>query len=212
MMLVGDVPVETGQQLVVALVSGEAGPRTGIITILAGHIIRNGLQIRNLCTRDVIVYLGNAIGRTSPTVDHRRCLHHFTIGEEEQFVLNDRTTQRETVGCGLCLLTCTGNLLTLYGITLHILILVIDIGTTLESVRTRLRNGVHTTTDEVSLTNIIRRNHHLQLLDGIDRDRITTTRQVRAQTEVVVEVGTVDGEVGCTTISTCEAHTVTTIR
>ena len=39
MMLIGDVPVDTGQQLVVALVSREAGPRTCIITILVGYII-----------------------------------------------------------------------------------------------------------------------------------------------------------------------------
>ena len=50
MMLISDVPVDTGQQLVVALVSREAGPRTCIIAILVGDIVGNGLQVGILCT------------------------------------------------------------------------------------------------------------------------------------------------------------------
>ena len=88
----------------------------------------------------------------------------------------------------------------------------IDISRALEGVRTWLCNGVHTTTDEVGLTNIVGRDHHLQLLDSIDRDGVTTTRQVRTQTEVVVEVGTINSEVGGTTISTSKSHSVTSIR
>ena len=88
----------------------------------------------------------------------------------------------------------------------------IDVGGTLEGVRTRLCDSVHTTTDEVGLTDIVRRDDHLHFLNGIDRDWVATTRKVRRQTEVVVEVGTVDREVGGTSVSTGEAHAVTSIR
>ena len=88
----------------------------------------------------------------------------------------------------------------------------IDVGTTLEGVRTRLRDGVHTTTDEVGLTDIEGRDHHLHFLNGIDRNRIATARQATAQTEVVVEVGTVNGKVTKTTVTTSEAHAVTSVR
>ena len=178
MVSVGDVPVQTGHQLVVALISGEAGPAASIVTILVPYIIGNGLQILVRCTRNVVVGICFAILRTSPTVHDRRNLDHFTVHEEEQLVLDDRTTKGETVGSGLRLLTGTCNLLTLNSITLHVLILVVDVGTSLEGVRTRLGNGVHTTTNEVGLTNIIRRNHNLKFLNGIDRNRVSTTRQV----------------------------------
>ena len=88
----------------------------------------------------------------------------------------------------------------------------IDVGSTLEGVRTRLRDGVHSTTDEVGLTNIERRDDHLHFLDSIERDGVTTTRKVLCQTEVVIEVGTIDREVGHLTITTSQAHTITTIR
>ena len=88
----------------------------------------------------------------------------------------------------------------------------IDVGSTLEGICTRLRDGVHTTTDEVCLTNIVGRDNHLQLLDSIDRDRVTTTREVRRQSKVVVEVGTVDSEVSRTSVATCKTHAIAAIR
>ena len=136
MVFVGDVPIQTSHQFVVALISRETGPATCIVTILAGHVLRNSLQVFVGRTRNVVIRIRYTILRTSPTVNHCRNLNHFTVNEEEQLVLDDRTTQSETIGCGLTLLTGTVNLLTLHGITLHILVLVIDVGATLEGVRT----------------------------------------------------------------------------
>ena len=45
MMPVGDIPVQTGQDLVVALVCREAGIAAGVIAILAGYIVRNSLKV-----------------------------------------------------------------------------------------------------------------------------------------------------------------------
>ena len=213
MVLVSNVPVETSQDLVVALVGREAGVATCVVAILAGHIVRDSLKV---CLRGTRVELfcisGVVTVGTLPTVSHRRLLHHFTVHKEEQLVLDNRATQGETVGCHLILLTCARDLLAIDSIALHILVLVIDIGGTLVGVRTRLGDSVHTTTDEVGLTDIVGRNHHLQLLDGIDRDRITTTRKASVQSEVIVEVCTVNSEVCRTTVSTSKAHAVTAIR
>ena len=45
MVLVSNVPVETSQDLVVALVGREAGVATCVVAILAGHIVRDSLKV-----------------------------------------------------------------------------------------------------------------------------------------------------------------------
>ncbi len=87
----------------------------------------------------------------------------------------------------------------------------IDIRATLEGISTRLGDGVHAATDEVGLTHVERSHHNLQLLDGIERDGVAAAGELVAQTEVVVEVGTVDGEVGRTTVHTGKVHAVTAV-
>ena len=88
----------------------------------------------------------------------------------------------------------------------------IDIGAAPEGVRTGLGDGVHATADEVGLADIVGGDHDLKFFDGVDGDRVATARQVGAQTEVVVEVGTVHGEVGHTAVGTGEAHAIAAIR
>ena len=68
-MFVVDVPVETSHQFIVALISGEAGPTTSIVTILILHIVGNGLQILVRRTGNVIISISLTIIRTSPTVN-----------------------------------------------------------------------------------------------------------------------------------------------
>ena len=41
-------------------------------------------------------------------------------------------------------------------------------------------------------------------LDGIDGNRVSASWKFRVKTEVVVEVGTVNGKVGCTAVSSGE--------
>ena len=88
----------------------------------------------------------------------------------------------------------------------------INIGRAFECICTRLCNGVHTTTDEIGLTNIVGRDNNLQLLDGINRNRVTTTRKVTAKSEVIVEIGTINSEVSSTWVTSCKCHSVTSIR
>ena len=84
---------------------------------------------------------------------------------------------------------------------MHELVVVIDIGRSLDGVGTGLGDGVDTTADEVGLADIIRSDDDLHFLDGIDGDRASATRKVVGKTEVVVEVGTIDGEVGVTSVA-----------
>ena len=88
----------------------------------------------------------------------------------------------------------------------------INIGGSLEGVGTRLGDGVHATSDEIGLTDIVRRDHNLKFLDRVDGDWRTSSRKFLGKAEVVVEVGTVHGEVGGTAIRSGETHSVSAVR
>ena len=173
-------------------------------------MVAHALQVSERGARDVLVGNSDTVLRGTPHVDDSGLLGHLTVYEEEQFVLDDRAADGGTVGGHLEFLAGLTDLGALYGVTAHVLVAVEDVGTATELVGTALGHSVHTTTDEVGLTNIVGRNNDLHLLDSLDTDGVATTRQVVAKTEVVVEVGTVNGEVGSTAIGTGETHTVTT--
>ena len=95
---------------------------------------------------------------------------------------------------------------------MELLILVIDISRSLELVGSGLCNGVDTAADEVGLTHIIRRNHNLDFVDCIQRDRISSSGKTVGKTEVVVEVSAVNREVGATSVHSGETHSATSVR
>ena len=88
----------------------------------------------------------------------------------------------------------------------------IDVCSALEGVGTGLGDGVYATADEVGLADIVRGNNNLKFLNCVDGDRVATAGEVVGKAEVVVEVCTVNGEVGSTAVGTCEAHSVTAVR
>ena len=147
----------------------------------------------------------------SPANGYRgRCLV-LGIGEEEQLVLDDGTADGGTV-CGASVaVASTGNNLSVNCIATHVLVVMVHIGCTLEFVRTGLGYGIDTATDEIGLANIKGRDDNLQFLDCIDGNRAAATRETVAQAEVVVEVGTVHGKVGSTSVHTGKVHAVATI-
>ena len=178
MVLVGDVPVQANQEFLVAVLSRETGERTRIVPILLANEIAYTLHIFNSSTAQILVRIGRMlIVAGTPTVDHRGGLLHFAVDEEEELILDYGTAKGQAIDGVLILLAGTGNLLTVDSIALHVLILMIDVCRTFEGVRTRLRNGVHATTDEVGLAHVEGRDDHLHFLDSIDRDGVTTTRQ-----------------------------------
>ena len=156
--------------------------------------------------------VGHTVLRGSPTVSYRRNLFSFTIHEEEQLVFDNRATQRKTVGSLAIFLAGTGYLESFDSIASHVLISVINVRAALESIGTRRGSGIHTTADEVGLTHVVGSNYHLQLFNSFDGDGVATTGKSRWQTKVVVEVGTIHGEVGRTTIRSDKAHAIASIR
>ena len=211
-MVVGDVPVQTGQDLDIVLVGGEIRVGAGVVTVSISHIVLYRLEVCQLGTGQVFVGITHTILGAFPTVHHRRNLDILEVHEEEEFVLDDGTAEGHTVRGAAVLVAGTGDLLTVYGVTLHVLVLMIHISGTLEGVGTGLGDGVHAAADEVGLADIVGADYHLHFLDGVDGDGVAATREVGVKTEVVVEVGTVHGEVGGTAVGAGEAHAVTTVR
>ena len=212
MVLIVDVPVQTNEGLHVALVSREVGIRTCVVTILILHIGRNFLKIRQLGTRDVVVGILHSVLRASPTVGNSWSLGVFEVTEDEKFVLDDRSTKGKAIGGLTVGSTCSADLFALNGISAHILVTMIYVSGSLHGVGTRLGDSIHTSSDEVGLTYVKRRDNNLQFLDGIDRNRAAASGELIAETEVVVEVCAVNSEVGSTSVRTCKAHPVSAVR
>ena len=210
-MIVGNVPVDAGKNLVVFLVGREAGPRTGVISVLVLNMLAHALKVGKSTLRYEVVSISHTILRSHPAIGYSRSLYEFTTGEEEELILDNRSSESKSVSSLTVLLARTWNLLIVNGITTKVLILMIDISRTLVCVGTRLSDSVHTTTDEVGLTYIKRRDNHLHFLDSVDRDRITSTRKSIRESEVLIEVGTVNSEVGSTTVRALECHSVTSV-
>ena len=145
-----------------------------------------------------------------PVVDHGRVAGVFEAAEEEQFVLDDGEAHGGTVH-GL-VVTGGGNLLTVNLVTAELVVLVIHIGGTLHGVGAGLGDGVHAAADEVALTHVERGNHNLHFLDGVHGNGHAAAGQGGGEAEVVVEVGTVDGEVGATAVTAGDVHAVTAVR
>ena len=97
----------------------------------------------------------------------------LVVGEEEELVLDDGTAECEAIHL---FLTRVGLrvLDTVYAVTVHVLVGVVEVGRTFEGVCTRLGHSVDTTANEVGLANIEWSNHHLYLVNGIHRDGVAT--------------------------------------
>ena len=211
-MLVGDVPGQLAEELGVALVGGEGGVAAGVVTVFLTYELLYALHVGNRSIREVLRLIAYAVLGSAPAHGLGRCGDIFALHEEEQLILDDRTAEGTAV-CGRAVgLAGTGDFGLVNRVTAHVLIAVVDVGRTLEGVGTALGDGVDAAADEVGLTHVKRCNHHLQLLNGVDGDRVAATGQVGTQTEVVVEVGTIDGEVSRTSVHTAEAHAVAAVR
>ena len=133
------------------------------------------------------------------------------VDEEEQLVLDDRAAQGHTVGGG-AVFVARAELQAVDRVAAHHLVAVIDVGAALERVGTGLGDGVDATADEVGLADIVRGDHDLHFLDGIQGDGVAAAGEVAGKAEVIVEVGTVDGEVRRTVVGTHEGHAVAAVR
>ena len=135
-MIVVDVPVDAGEELHVALVRGEIGIGAGVIAILFHHVVLGPLKVRNGGAGKIVVSVGDSVLGSPPAVDHGRGEHILGVHEEEQLVLHDGAAEGHAVGGLAVHSTCARNLLTIYCVSLEILVLVIYVGASLEGVGT----------------------------------------------------------------------------
>ena len=93
------------------------------------------------------------------------------------------------------MVTVAGQFIVLYLITGKVGIGSIHIGCTFELIRTTLCHGVDGTSCKPALTDIKGSGGNGNLFQRIQRDRRTACRQVRADTEGIVESGSVHSDI-----------------
>ena len=205
-MAVRDVPVNAGQQLGVLLVGREIGVGACIIAVFVLQMVVHLLHVRLQCTGHHTFRIFAVLARAI-LYNFSRSLLFFVVHKEEQLVLDDGTTQRKAVGSLGLIGTCS-QVLAVDAVTTHVLVAVIGIGSTSECVRTALGDGIDATANEVRLAHVEGSHHYLHLFDGIHGDGVAATGKVGTKSEVIVEVGTVDGEVRGTSVTAGKAHAV----
>ena len=166
MMLLADVPVDTAEELDVALVFVVVVVCTGIVAVVRLQEVAHGFGLGLADAGNHAVFIGDAVLGGTPAVDFGRIRDVLGVHEEEQLVLDDGPAEGESVG-GLTVLA-PFEVHAVDTATVEVLVLMVDVSGTLEGVGTGLGNGVHATADEVALADIVRGNHNLNLLDCID--------------------------------------------
>ena len=211
LVVVVDVPVQTGHHLVVRGADGVALVAARIVAVslveVAEHLIHELLGR----TDDVLVRLEVRIHASGGGADDLAGARHnvgavLGVHEEEEFVLDDRATHGETDSViqeiGLV------QILTLHLVAADGLGGVVIVNGSVELVGTTLGHGVDGTTGEAGVTDIERRDIDAHLLDGIKGNRSAAGRQVGTDTKGVVERGTVNGHVGGTVVTATDSKTV----
>ena len=168
MVVLVDVPVYAGQVLVVGDTAGIDAGRASVIAVLVLDELRDGLHVAEQRAR--------RIGLCICCIGFRECrmpvsrnvlrLSALVVDEEEELVLEDGTTESETV-CLLLVGVRLSVLHAVHAVAVHVLAGIVGISRTLESVGTRLGNSVDTAANEVALAHIEGSYHHLHLVDGI---------------------------------------------
>ena len=118
-MAVRDVPVDAGQQLGVLLVGREIGVGACIIAVFVLQMVVHLLHVRLQCTGHHTFRIFTVLARAI-LYNLSRSLLFFVVHEEEQFVLDDRTAQREAVGSLGLVGTCS-QVLAVDAVTAHVL-------------------------------------------------------------------------------------------
>ena len=148
--------------------------------------------------------------RTTVTCRYSRtCNYHIlvlTIYKEEQLVLKYRATK----GYAISRIMRIGDrqIYITHLATLKMRVGKIGIYRTLVSIGTTLGHSINATASKSALTNIVWSDRYRHLVESIDRNRCTTTRQrTWLHAKRVVERSTIDGNTRLTVVSTTNSHT-----
>ena len=165
-----DIPVDTSQILVIGDTTGIGSSRTGIVAVLIHYELGNRVHVLQRCTGSICLLVACSFGRAisiwMPVGRDVLCLHTLNISKEEELVLQDWATESETPGFALVGIWLRV-LHAVYAVTVHVLVRIVVVSSTPEGVRTRLRNSVDTTADEVRLAHVEGSDNHLHFVDGI---------------------------------------------
>ena len=214
-----DVPVQASNQLPVGSAQRVTLVATRIVTELLHQEL---LHILHLSYSRTVV--GSTATPSSSLIgasltSRTRSLVHIVleVSEEEQLVLNDRTTNANT-GSVVDLLAlvqaleCTGLIGYTVVSTLQELVLIVVVNSCLELVGTTLGNSVDCTTGETALTNVKRGDRDRDLLQSVERNGGTTCGEATTDTECVVERCTIDSYIRLTVVTTTDSQTVRSAR
>ena len=158
-----DVPVQTKQSL-----ESFAGDATrGISSGIIAKRLQLSRYLVGFFLSDLAVIFPWDVGRRNYLLDI------FTVSEEEELILDDRTTEGEAHRILVLLVELLAELDILTSSrAIEVLIVIVVIDRAVEGIRPRLGDSVHTATREARLTNIKGSNDHLQGIDCLKGDRI----------------------------------------
>ena len=208
-----DIVVKTSKDLPVRRVKAVALILTRIVVVVLLHVITHHIHFLNgrtlVLTRDRIV-----LAQASQILLTRSVVHIIlSVEEEEELVFDDRTTYGETNGVlehvsigeiGAVAVSEVAAELA----ALELVVLEVIVNGELPLVRTRLGSGLNSATHEARLTNVKRRDRDSHLIKSVERDRRTTSGEVRADTEAVVKRSTIHGNSRLTIVTTTYSETV----
>ena len=129
-----DVPIQASKEFCGGVVLTIVIKRTGIITIFLLKEICYGKGFRSADTGDHTVFICYSVFRNPPLDYAGRPADLLSIDKEEKFVLDDRSTEGKTISGGTFFLSFKIN--SVNTATMHVLILMINIGRSLNGVGT----------------------------------------------------------------------------
>ena len=193
-----DVPVQTQKSLVRLGFGVDFTNATGIVAVAGAQRIRNQLQVGVV---DEAHHVGASFvaatwqGVRRAKEQRRAAAGDFSVHEEKQLVLDNRAAQTET---GLVVVKLS-QLSALPGggvgrgaFARGVLVAAENECRAGKFIRAGTGHGVHATAAEAALPHIVRRDNHLKLLDGIERDGVgarLAARRARAPEAEQVVVG-----------------------
>ena len=205
-----DVPVEFQAHLIRISIFFRCAEDASIVVTLQGSqrfdVVENflssievDLRIRSFYRVSIIILL----------------LGTLEIGEEEELILDQRTTEGSAEGVvgHVAILSRSLAVVELILVGDHVTILEVRIDTSVKIVGTRLGDGIDSTTGETGLTHVERSDRNLQLVDSLHRKglraSLSTIGTILCQTEDVVRHGTVDHDSVVAVVGAGEVHSAT---
>ena len=205
-MVAVDVPVHAGHELVsgglyrIVLIS------TGVVAVGVDQELAHLVEFRGRRTvvLQVLAEVLAVAGACQTGVARGGVPLALEVGEDEEFVLDDRGADAESEGVVAHL--AQRQLAAVVLVALKLVALGIEVGRNLQFVGSRLGDGVDGAAREAALTYVEGGYRNRYLLQCVERDGRTACGEVAADTEHVVERGTVDRHIRLTVVTAADGQ------